>query len=368
VFSIVILWPLLVVVAELAYAWRLLFVVRSVAEDRAESPLTLGVEIVIPAHNEAGTLPDLLNSLSTQRGVHYTTTVIDDRSSDDTGGIAASLGARVIRIERRLGNNPKAGALSAWTPLPGSAIVVFCDADVKLVDPGAINRLVQLAVKHPHDLISVQPFHRMQRVWEQAAFFPNLVSLIASGAFLPVHDGRSKATFGPVLCCHVDRYRAVGGHASVVDAVLDDQALGTRFRAHGGATLLLAGFRWIEFRMYPKSFAQLVEGFRKNVANGATTVRGPGAVVAILIVVGEFSAIANLVGGVGDVRLVAGLVLASMCCTNSVIARRIGTFRWWSVVAQLVYLLIFLWIVLTSCVDVIRGRTTWKGQTMRTRS
>ncbi|WP_298346096.1 glycosyltransferase family 2 protein [Ferrimicrobium sp.] len=366
VLSIAVLWPLLVVVGEVYFAWKLLIPPRF---DRSllESASVVRVEVVIPAHNEATSLSKLLASLSAQRGVIFSVTVIDDRSIDGTGAIARSLGAEVVRLDQRRGNNPKAGALSAWSPKESTETVVFLDADVVLVGADALARLVAAARNRPNDLISVQPYHRMERWYEQFAFFPNLVALIASGAFGALGHPYSSATFGPVLCCQVARYQSVGGHGAVLDSVLDDQALGEKFRHTSGHTILYGGRSWIEFRMYPDGFWQLLEGFRKNVAIGAISVRGIGALVATLMIVAQLSAIANLVTDAPHELVGALAVVGLMFFINVLVARRIGSFTWSSMVLQVLYLAAFLVIVVMSGVDLLRGTTTWKGQPMRTR-
>lgn len=322
---------------------------------------------MIPANNEALVLPKLLDALTRQRGVKFDVTVIDDRSTDATGQVALSYGVDVLRLDSRRGNNPKAGAISAWTPKPNVQTVLFLDADVDLLAVDALSKLVRLARSNPGDLISVQPFHRMYRWYEQFAFYPNLVSLIASGAFGPFGAGWSHATFGPVICCQVTRYLEVGGHAAISESVLDDQALGELYRSSGGRTILLAGRGWIEFRMYPAGFASLREGFRKNVARGALMVRGVGALIATLMVVAQLSAIMTVLTSGRRYLLAATAVLGIVCLVNTLVTRRIGAFWWTSLFLQLIYLSFFVWIVAESVFDLLRGHTRWRGQPMRTR-
>lgn len=81
--------------------------------------------IIIPARNEADSLPDLLSSLVKAHPAAEII-VVDDGSQDNTAGIAESLGVRVIRHPYGKGNGAavKSGARAAtgeW--------LIFLDAD-----------------------------------------------------------------------------------------------------------------------------------------------------------------------------------------------------------------------------------------------
>ncbi|UOV09552.1 glycosyltransferase family 2 protein [Pseudoxanthomonas sp. F37] len=96
------------------------------------------VSVVLPAKNEAGGLPRTLGGV---RSVlpEAELIVVDDGSSDETPGLAADLGARVIRSPYSMGNGAaiKRGARAAT-----GDVIVFMDADGQH-DASCIPRLLQ---------------------------------------------------------------------------------------------------------------------------------------------------------------------------------------------------------------------------------
>ncbi len=100
--------------------------------------MSMKVSVVLPAKNEAGGLPRTLEGVrSVMPEVELI--VVDDGSSDDTPGLAAALGARVIRSPYSMGNGAaiKRGARAAT-----GDVIVFMDADGQH-DASCIPRLLQ---------------------------------------------------------------------------------------------------------------------------------------------------------------------------------------------------------------------------------
>ncbi len=82
--------------------------------------------VVVPAHNEADTLPATLASLAGQRGApDYEVIVVDNASTDATSRVAAAAGVRVVD-EPRLG---VCRARQTGVDTARGAIVVSTDAD-----------------------------------------------------------------------------------------------------------------------------------------------------------------------------------------------------------------------------------------------
>lgn len=94
--------------------------------------------VVIPAKNESGSLPSLIEKLVALPGLKEIV-VVDDGSTDGTGDIAEQLGARVIRHPYSKGNGAaiKSGARAAT-----GDVLLFMDADGQH-SPDDVQRLLQ---------------------------------------------------------------------------------------------------------------------------------------------------------------------------------------------------------------------------------
>ena len=223
--------------------------------------------MVIPARNEAESLPLLLDDLARQDPRPAQIVVVDDASEDDTPHLAARHGAEVVRTT----GPPPGWAGKPWAcwrgaESTGAATIVFLDADVRLA-PDAIARLLATHAA-AGGLLSVQPRHVVGRAVEGASMVANVVVLAGSGAFTP-RPAAPTVAFGPCLVCDRSDYLAVGGHAAVRQAVAEDAALAQRFRAAGHPVTLRGGHDAVTFRMYRRGLRPLVEGWSKNLAIGA---------------------------------------------------------------------------------------------------
>lgn len=97
--------------------------------------------IVIPAKNEAETLPRLLDSLTRQdyEGMRATRVIVADaRSTDETAELALSYRGRLL-VEVIEGGLPSVGR-NAGARLATTPYVLFLDADVELPEPTLLRR------------------------------------------------------------------------------------------------------------------------------------------------------------------------------------------------------------------------------------
>lgn len=99
------------------------------------------VTAVLPAHNEARSLPSAIESIKNQSVIPDRILVVSDRSTDHTTTIAAALGVEVIEIARN--DARKAGALNqALETLNREGFVLVMDADTRIV-PGFIEHALE---------------------------------------------------------------------------------------------------------------------------------------------------------------------------------------------------------------------------------
>jgi cellulose synthase/poly-beta-1,6-N-acetylglucosamine synthase-like glycosyltransferase len=171
-------------------------------------PRTVPVTVLVPAYNEAETLADTLLSLLTQSVAPQEILVIDDCSTDDTAGVAARFGVRVLRPERNTGS--KAGAQTFALRHVRTSLVMAIDADTTLASD-AIEKL--LPAFDDGEVVaacgSVLP-RRVQSIWERGRYIEYLFAftfykrvqeawgapLIASGCFSMYRTSALRAVGG----------------------------------------------------------------------------------------------------------------------------------------------------------------------------
>jgi 4,4'-diaponeurosporenoate glycosyltransferase len=124
------------------------------------------VSVLIPARNEAATLPHLLAALNRQSLRPDEVIVIDDDSSDGTAAIARqsadTLGIKIIQPPPLPeGWCGKTWALHNGVQASRGDVLVFLDADTE----PAPQFLQRLLAQHEQQggLVSVQPYHRTEK-------------------------------------------------------------------------------------------------------------------------------------------------------------------------------------------------------------
>ncbi|MEX0588270.1 MAG: glycosyltransferase family 2 protein [Cyanobium sp.] len=334
---------------------------RQVAEGQ------LRVSVLIPARNEALTLPQLLAALARQTLQPLEVIVIDDHSNDDTASLAAAAGVTVLSsLPLPAGWCGKTWALQQGADRSRGDLLVFLDADT---EPGP-TFLAQLVASHGRHggLVSVQPFHRTEKPYEQLSVLFNLVGLMA----VPL-GARAGVAFGPAMATSRNDYEQIGGHASVASKVVEDWFLAHRYEAAGLPVSAFLGHGSLAYRMYPGGLRDMVVGFDKNFATAAGEVRWPWMLGVLLWLSGLFWAAWCLPAAllhwpmVGDPALAPNLVLyGGYALQLLVITRRVGSFGWINLIFP-VPVLFFLGVFLLAIVNLERGSVSWKGRQFPTR-
>jgi glycosyltransferase involved in cell wall biosynthesis len=105
---------------------------------------------VVPAHNEAPSVGDVVRALHAS-GVLHGVVVVDDGSADDTAVRAQQAGAHVLRLERNVGKGEAMLTGVSEIELLGDHDdrVMFVDADLVGLQPWHVQRLV--ALSHGYD-------------------------------------------------------------------------------------------------------------------------------------------------------------------------------------------------------------------------
>ena len=244
---------------------------RGDAEVRREA----AVSVLIPARNEEGNIGNTVARLLAQQPPPRELIVLDDHSEDSTSQIAVSAA-----------NNNQSFKIICGEPLPPGwmgknwachqlaeaargDLLVFTDADVQW-QPGALAALVQQMDALDADLLTVWPTQTTV-TWGERLTVP-LMALTILG-YLPVrlaHDTpypSAAAANGQCMAFRRRAYAAVGGHAAVRGAIVEDIQLAQRTKAAGLHLRMADGNGLVACRMYASS-ADAIDGYTKNILAG----------------------------------------------------------------------------------------------------
>ena len=317
------------------------------------------VAVIVPARDEAATLPALLESLRGELVDGDELVVVDDHSTDATAAVAAAGGARLVAAPPLpAGWTGKAWACATGAEATANELLVFLDADVAVL-PGGLARVV--GERAAEGLLSVQPFHVVERPYERLSAICNVVSMMGIGSFTPRRRA-PRGAFGPCLVTTRAAYDDVGGHRGVASSVLDDVELARCYRAVGRPVRVLGGRGSLQFRMYPSGVRQLVDGWTKNMAIGARRVGGFASVltaawVALLVAIVIDAALAR--------DLPSATVYALLVAQVAWMLRRIGRFGVGTALLFPLPLACFVFVFARSVFrTAVHGEVAWKGRTL----
>jgi hopene-associated glycosyltransferase HpnB len=232
------------------------------------------VAAVVPARNEAESLPGTLPALLAQDYPgEFRVFLVDDNSDDGTGALAAELGEKAARgggaplTVVKGQSRPDGWAGKVWAMAQGLAAVtgtlaasaeagrvervevagagvapeyvLFTDADIRWA-PTALRDLVGGAEAGDRALLSQMALLRAETRWERV-IVPAFVYFFAQlYPFRKVNDPKSGTAAAAGGCMLVRRsaLEAAGGLEPIRGALIDDVALGTLLKKHGNRTWL----------------------------------------------------------------------------------------------------------------------------------
>lgn len=256
-----------------ACAWdntRLLRKVPPAARARKKWPL---VSVCVPARNEELRIRPCLESFLAQDYPRYEILVLDDQSTDGTYELLKVYSSKHKKLKIFRGKTLPHG----WVGKPWACHqlsrkargewLFFTDADTWHA-PDTLKRSVQAAEEERADLLSC--FTQQEtKTWLEYLVIPVMVyGLIA---FLPVRRVLEKRSFfskfagagGQFLFFKRKAYKAIGGHISVKNEIVEDLKIGNHLVQKGLRLVFLNGVDMTFCRMY-HSAKDVWEGFSKN--------------------------------------------------------------------------------------------------------
>ena len=234
--------------------------------------------VIIPARNEAASLPSCLSSLVAQSepgfalDSEWQLLVVDDHSTDATASIAASYpGVTLLHAPywdqtTRGAFTGKNNACWAGAQAAEGRLLLFTDADT-IHEPGSLSRARHELARYNVSLLSYSPRQLTSGFW-QRALMPLVFAELAI-AYPPkqVNDPASPiaAANGQFLLVAQQDYFDLGGHRAVAPQVLEDVALARNFKRARRTLRFRYAADALSTRMY-RTTADMMEGWTKNLA------------------------------------------------------------------------------------------------------
>ncbi|HTV66476.1 MAG TPA: glycosyltransferase [Bryocella sp.] len=325
------------------------------------------VSVIVPARNEEACLGDCLRSLVGQPGVGYEIIVVDDHSTDGTRAVAEGFPVQIIDADSLpAGWSGKCNALWSGARVAKGKWLLFTDADTKHASD-SISTGLREAGDCLAGLLSYSPKQEVHSLAERALMPVIFAELAATYRPKEVSDPASSAAAanGQYLLIRRDVYDAIGGHAAVATAILEDVDLAKRAKQAG----YRLQFHWsdvVSTRMY-RTFPQMWEGWTKNLALLFPHSRklACGRLAEFLAITGCL-AVAIRKMSIEEPAAAAIAAALGLFFWISFFARiRRSHFDWLSNGLAIFGLPLFAILLLNSDISHKRGAVSWKGRRYR---
>jgi 4,4'-diaponeurosporenoate glycosyltransferase len=246
-------------------------------------------------------------------------------------------------------------------------VLLFLDADTWLL-PGALARVISEYRVRDVKALSLGPWHEAQAPYEQLSAGFNLMTFMGLGAFgLWDSEERPKGLFGPFLMIDRTVYRNCGGHQAVRGEILEHMSLAPRLESERVPMVCLSGRTAVHFRMYPGGLRDLIQGWTKAFATGASKTPPARMTLVVLWIVGSMMAFLSLLvspwfgpGGITPLAVYLAFVIQW-----GFFLWRVGRFSPWTALFYPIPLLFFFGLFGRSSWLRRSGKAvTWKGRSI----
>ncbi len=322
------------------------------------------VSIIIPARNESEHLRSALRAKLADGYPALEVVVVDDRSTDDTGEVAAQLAREDARVQRvRVSELPegwlgKVHALQRGVERATGEWILFSDADVHLA-PDTLTRLIAHAERQGLDHIAALPEIVTRGPLIAPALSTFFRMVIAFGRVWAVSDPRSSAAIG-IGAFNLFRRSALDrgpGLAWLRMEIGDDMAFGLLLKATGARQAAVVAGDAVSLAFYPSARA-MVRALEKNGAAAPFPVILAGQVFLLLA---EWGFLAALAFGTPLQRQLATALWLVGAAVQLAAARWLSLPRWPSLVPFLGVLPLTFAMARSALLAFVRGGVMWRG-------
>ncbi|TDS11731.1 glycosyltransferase [Sphingobacterium paludis] len=229
------------------------------------------ISILIPARNEAKSLPILLKSLTQQSHRNFEVIVLDDESDDGTADIASQYAASFDSFSVVKGEPLPAGwtgknfACAQLAKKASGDYLLFLDADI-VTRPHLLSSLVNVMSRDELTLLSVVPQQRLTTLGEKATV-PLMNHMLLTLLPLPLISEHEMPVFaaacGQVMCFQAADYQIYQYHERVKNEVVEDLRIMRSVKELSQKGKTLMANKLVQCRMY-SGYRDAVNGFGKN--------------------------------------------------------------------------------------------------------
>jgi hopene-associated glycosyltransferase HpnB len=330
----------------------------------ATPPEFPGVDIVVPARDEAHTIGPVIASLLAQDyGGAFRVMLVDDNSTDGTATLAgAAANLAVITLHSKPADwSGKLWALSQGVGATHAPVILFTDADI-VHDPRHLSSLVAKLLQSRADMVSEMVRLNCASLAERALVPAFVYFFQMLYPFSKVNDPRSPvaAAAGGTVLIRREALQRSGGIDAIKDALIDDVALAKSVKKSGSIFLGHSGLAQ-SIRSYPH-FADIWQMISRTAF---TQLRYSAAVLAFTLVgltLVWLAPLAVIFLGHGW-QVFAGLAAFALSALSYLpTLRRYGRNRLWALALPLIALF-YLAATLGSALNYWRGRgARWKSR------
>ena len=229
---------------------------------------TRSVSIILPVRNQASTLEDCLESLTSLEYLSKEVIVVDGGSTDETPQILAKFRDKIKVVNEE--PLPKGWVGKNWACHLGykqatGELFLFTDGD-SIHTTDSLTRTVAYLLATKVDLVTLAPKAILRTLWEKILQPPvfYLIMLSVGGKWVN-DDKRPNYSIGNGQYMLITReaYEKIGGHDAVRDRIVEDLSMARKLKREGLRLRFLVAQDAFGVRMY-SSLREIWIGWRKN--------------------------------------------------------------------------------------------------------
>jgi chlorobactene glucosyltransferase len=336
------------------------------------------VSILVPARNEQDrVLEDCMRSILSQDYGRFEVIAVNDRSTDRTGAILATLAQSDERLRVIEGEQLPPGwlgkpyAMQQALKHARGEWILATDADM-IFEPMVLRTALERTLEAEADALTLIPRFETGSFWERVVIPTWEWVFLMFTVFYRINDPKSEraAAIGGFFLIRRTVLDRAGGYEALKDEVMEDVRLADRIKRAGARLLIDHAPSLIRTRMY-RTFREMWECSTKNWFSGmnfslslalsSVVSMYLGAVAPPLIALAAVIAFASGID-LSSLFIPAVLAWVFQVLVLSVMSRRSGVSPFYALTAPLGLGLIYA-MLLDSSIRITTGRgVTWKGR------